>query len=75
MAATALQLSSTLFKSLLGYGDTGVDNDGTLKEWYQEFILAKPLVFSSQIWDQADEIPTTAPTLNHLEISRCCAIF
>ena len=68
MAATALQLSSTLFKSLLGYGDTGVDNDGTLKEWYQEFILAKPLVFSSQIWAQADDIPTTAPTLNHLEV-------
>ncbi|OUW84340.1 MAG: hypothetical protein CBD74_04510 [Saprospirales bacterium TMED214] len=69
MAATALQLSSTLFKSLLGYGDTGVDNDGTLKEWYQEFILAKPLVFSSQIWAQADDIPATAPTLSDQQIS------
>lgn len=69
MAATALQLSSTLFKSLLGYGDTGLDPNGTLKEWYQEFILAKPLVFPTQIWSQVDQIPTTAPTLSNGQIS------
>ena len=61
--ATALQLSSTLFKSLLGYGDTGVDNDGTLKEWYQEFISARPLVFATQIWGEVDKVPQTAPKL------------
>jgi hypothetical protein len=67
--ATALQLASTLFKSLLGYGDTGVDNDGTLKEWYQEFISARPLVFSNQIWAEVDKIPITAPSLAAGEIS------
>lgn len=70
MPASALQLSSTLFKSFLGYADTGVDNDNVLKEWYQDrFITARPIVFSTQIWSQVDQIPTTAPTLSNGQIS------
>lgn len=70
MPATALQLSATLFKSFLGYADTGVTNDNRLKEWYEDrFITARPIVFSSQIWSQIDQIPTTAPTLTNGQIS------
>jgi hypothetical protein len=65
MAASALQVAGTLFKSLLGYGDTGKDNGGDLKPWFSEFILAKPLVFGQQIWSDVDKIPITAPTLTN----------
>jgi len=67
--ASALQLSSTLFKSLLGYGDTGDDNDGNLKQWYQEFISARPLVFATQIWGEVEKVPDTAPALSNGETS------
>ena len=67
--ASAEQLSATLFKSLLGYGDTGVDNDGTLKEWYQEFISARPLIFATQIWGEVEKVPDTAPALSNGETS------
>lgn len=70
MAASALQLSQTLFKSFLGYADTGVDNSDNLKEWYQDrFITARPIVFGTQVWSDTDKIPITAPTLANGEIS------
>lgn len=62
--ASALQLSTTLFKSFLGYGDTGNDTGGSLKPWYLDrFIVARPIVFGTQVWGDTDKIPATAPTL------------
>ena len=29
----------------------------TLKQWYQEFISARPLVFATQIWGEVEKVP------------------
>ena len=62
MALTPAQQSSRLFKKSLGAGETLVS-----KEFFSEPKLGNNNILPSQIWTQADQIPTTAPVLSDQE--------
>lgn len=58
MALTTDQKASRNFKKGLGKGETT-----TTRDFYEEPYSGRPTVLPSQIWDQASDIPDTAPTL------------
>ena len=58
MALTPEQKSSRLFKKTLGYGETLVARD-----FFEEPRLGRDAILPNQIWAQADQIPSTAPSL------------
>ena len=59
MALTSAQISSRLFKKSLGAAETLVN-----KNFFEEPKLGKMAIVPSQIWAEADLIPTTAPVLS-----------
>lgn len=64
MALTSAQISSRLFKKSLGAAETLVN-----KNFFEEPKLGKMAIMPSQIWAEADLIPTTAPVLSDGESS------
>jgi hypothetical protein len=64
MALTPTQQASRLFKKSLGAAETLV-----AKEFFSEPKLGKTTILPSQIWTDADKIPTTAPTLTNGQTS------
>jgi hypothetical protein len=58
-----------LFKISLGAADTGPNRAGSLKQFYEEALPSRPVVFSTSVWSDVDKIPLTAPVLAHEEIS------
>lgn len=64
MALTSEQKSSRLFKKGFGLAETI-----TARDFFEEAYVGPSLVMPSQIWTEADKIPTTAPSLSDGEIS------
>lgn len=56
MALSAAQQALKLFKKLLGKSSTGLAFD-----FYEEAFNGRPAVLPSQVWQEADDIPSTAP--------------
>lgn len=64
MALSADDKSSLLFKVALGVADTGpIPGKSASKAYYAENIPSRPVVYTSQIWAQTDDIPAVAPSL------------
>lgn len=59
MAYSTEQLADLLFKKVA----TGKATSDTTKAFFEESINSRKSVFSSDIWNQSDLIPITAPTL------------
>jgi hypothetical protein len=55
-AMTSAQQADALFKASLGVG-----NSAPAKQFYEQPTPATPVVIPSQVWQQADSIPATAP--------------
>jgi hypothetical protein len=64
MALTTEQKSSRLFKKSVGAGETLITRD-----FFEEPRLGRDAILPSQVWSEANRIPTTAPTLSNGEIS------
>lgn len=58
MALTDSQKTSLLFKQFFGKAETE-----ETKPYFEEPKPGRPIVFSSQVWSDVDDIPTTAPSL------------
>ena len=58
MALSITSIGNYLFKKSQGKSST---NDG--RQFFEEPIDGRPTVFPSQVWNQADMIPATAPSL------------
>lgn len=62
MALTSNQQAIKLFKKLMGVSDTVNPYSGTgAKEFFNESILSKQTILPSQVWQDAESIPSTAP--------------
>ncbi len=61
MALNTAQQASLLFKSLQGKSSVS-----TAKDFFEEPFNGRPVVLPTQIWAEADKIPTTAPALSNL---------
>ena len=61
MALTSAQIASLLFKQSVGKSSTN-----TNREFFEEPRDGRQIVFPTQVWQEAGDIPSTAPTLAHL---------
>lgn len=51
------QIASKLFKKTMGVSET---NSG--RSFFEEPILGRPIVYTTQVWEEYNDIPYTAPT-------------
>mgnify|MGYP000899687397 CR=1 FL=1 len=63
MALTTEQKSSRLFKKLFNKSETLVGRD-----YFEEPIDGRSIIYPSQIWSEQDKIPNTAPILSNGQI-------
>lgn len=56
MALTVTQIANILFKKLQGVGSTSDS-----RQFFEEPYLGRSAVHNSQIWQESDDIPSTAP--------------
>lgn len=63
-AMTSAQQADALFKASLGVG-----NSAPAKQFFEQPTQSTPVILPSQVWNQADQIPQSAPALGDQETS------
>ena len=58
-----------LFKVSLGAADTGPTRAGGTKQFFEEALSSRPVVFGTSVWSDVGDIPIPAPSLSHNETS------
>ena len=60
MALTNTDIANILFKASVGKSSTN-----NAREFFEEPRDGRPIIFPEQVWNKAEDIPATAPTLSH----------